>query len=94
MCMMEKDSDKLQTTEEKLDALLLHVKNLDRRDRMRTIWGTMRSIIGLLPLLLLLGSLWYVYHNSDRMLRDILTQTMQQVSSGDLQRLLQKYMQP
>ena len=47
------------TTDEKLDEIILHLKRMDKRDRMR-MWGsTLHTIITLIPLVLLVVSSWY-----------------------------------
>ena len=57
--------------EEKLDAIVLHLEHLDRRDRIRTIGGVFRGILALIPLVLLLWSSWYFAENSDEIMKKI-----------------------
>lgn len=63
-----------KTIDQKLDLIVKHLEHLDRRDRVRMIGGTIRSILGLIPLLLLLGSIWYLYRHGDEFMKDILKQ--------------------
>lgn len=59
------------TTEEKLDEIILHLKHLDKRDRTRMIWSTVKSVLTLIPLFLLLGSSWYFITHWDDLLKQI-----------------------
>jgi hypothetical protein len=47
--------------EERLDLILEYMHRFERRDRWRTIGSTIRNLIAIIPLLVFLGSLWYVY---------------------------------
>lgn len=57
--------------EDKLDVIIRHLERIDNRDRLRMYGGLVRSILGFIPTLLLLGSLWYVYSKGDELLRKI-----------------------
>ena len=57
--------------DDKLEDILQCLERMDRRDRMRTIGGTIRSLLHLIPLLLILWSTWYFYEHSDEVLRTI-----------------------
>ena len=50
-----------QRVEDKLDRIAEYLHHLDRRDRMRTITGMIQWSISLIPMILFLISLWYVY---------------------------------
>lgn len=53
---------------------------MDRRDRLRTIGGFFRGIIGLLPIILVLASAWYVYQNSDKLLKQVTEEAAKQAA--------------
>ncbi len=54
--------------EAKLDEIILHLQRLDKRDKWRTVGGSIRTAITLIPLILLLGSAWYfVQHGAEFM---------------------------
>ena len=66
------------TAEERLDEIALYLHRIDRRDRIRTIGGTIRSIIALIPLLLFLFSAWYIYANGTSLLQMITEEAAKQ----------------
>lgn len=54
-----------ETVEQKLDRIAESLHRLDRRDRARTVWMTIRSIIGMIPLLAIIGGGIYFYLRGD-----------------------------
>lgn len=64
---------------EKIDEISLHLKNLDRRDRMRTWGGFVRGIISLIPIVLLVLGAWYAYSNIDELITRITSETTRQM---------------
>jgi len=87
--------------EEKLDEIVLHLKRLDRRDRMRTIGGFIRGFLALIPLLLLLWSVWYFVQHGDEIMKKIADQAAssaaeftQQKGQGLLDQLKKEYSFP
>ena len=56
---------------DKLDQILTHLQNLDRRDRLRTWGGFFRGIIGLIPAIAFLWGIWYFYQHGDEVLAKI-----------------------
>ncbi len=68
------------STEDKLDAILFHLERLDRRDRLRTIGAFFRSIITIVPVLLLLWASWYFAQHSQEIMTQIATITAQQAA--------------
>jgi hypothetical protein len=63
-----------------LAEMLEHVRNLDRRDRLRTWWGTLHTTLTMIPLLLFLGGAWYLYANIDGLARRAAEQAMRAAS--------------
>lgn len=65
------NGDKPLTSEQKMDEILFHLKRLDHRDAIR-MWGSfVRGLLTVIPLLFLLGSLWYLYVNKDVLIKNI-----------------------
>lgn len=60
--------------EAKLDEILVHLRNLDKRDRLRTWGGTIKGILSLIPLIVFVWSLWYFYAHGDELLSQIATE--------------------
>lgn len=55
--------------EAKLDEIIDHLRRMDKRDRAR-MWGsTVRSVIHLIPIIILLWSLWFAYAHWDELLK-------------------------
>lgn len=94
---MPRMSDK--STEELLEMILYYLQRMEKRDKWRTVGGTIRSIINLIPIVILIVSTWYLYAHGEEMIR-LITKTMtqqmtslvptpeqiQQMMSGGLQR--------
>ena len=81
---------------QRIDDIALHLKNLDRRDRTRMIWGTIRSAIGFgMFLVALLGS-WYVVDHLGEIMKLVLqesakqTQEMMKSGSNDFLKQMQQ----
>ncbi|MBU2213608.1 hypothetical protein KKC44_02485 [Patescibacteria group bacterium] len=69
-----------KNTEEKLDAILGHLAAMDRRDRLRTIGGFIKSIITIIPVIILVASVWYAYKYGDQLLEKIAQQAAKQAA--------------
>lgn len=81
------------TTDQKMDLIVKHLERLDKRDRLRMIGGTIRSIIGLIPLLLLLGSIWYLYQHGDQFMKDLLKKSAKDAAGQNtLMQVYNEYM--
>lgn len=68
------------TTDEKLEEIVEHLRRMDRRDRLRTFGGFFRSLLGLIPMILFVLSAWYVYQNSDKLLKQITEEAAKQAA--------------
>lgn len=55
--------------------ILYYIQRMEKRDKWRTIGGTVRSIINFIPIALLLVSTWYLYYHGDDMIK-LITKTM------------------
>ncbi len=89
--------EETKTTDEKLGAILEHLKNLDRRDRWRTWGGFFRGLISIIPVIVLLWSVWYTIQHGQELLEMITKQAAKQAaeaaagSAGNLQEQFQEY---
>ncbi len=80
--------------EQKLDIIVACLDRMDRRDRLRT-WGAfVRGILGLIPLLFFLFSIWYIAKHGDELLIKITQEAARQAAimteqqgSGMMQRI-------
>lgn len=57
--------------EAKLDEVVEHLRRLDRRDRLRTIGGFVRSLFAIIPLIFFLWSAWYLVQHGDELMKKI-----------------------
>ncbi len=57
-----------------LKDILLHLERMDKRDKLRTWGGFVRSMIAMIPLILTVWGIWYFYANMDKILSDITEQ--------------------
>ena len=66
--------------EDKLDAILLHLEHLDRRDRLRTWGGLIRSLIVVIPTLVFLWGTWYAATHADEIIKKIAEESAKQAA--------------
>ena len=59
-----------ESIEQKLDRIAESLSRLDRRDKIRTSWMTIRSIISIIPLLAIIGGALYLYWKWDDLLQN------------------------
>ena len=86
----------MTTTEEKLDRIVAHLDRMDRRDRLR-MWGSVvHGILGFIPTLILLGTVWYVYSNASNLLTTMASEAAKQAavySESSFTKQFQQYFQ-
>lgn len=70
-----------KTTEELLEMILYYIQRMEKRDKWRTIGGTIRSLINLIPIILLILSTWYFYQHGDEFIKMITKSMTEQMSS-------------
>jgi hypothetical protein len=70
----------LASTADKLDAILHHLERLDKRDRLRTWGGFVRSILGLIPTAILLLGAWYLYAHGDDLIVRLMKEATKQAA--------------
>ncbi|MEK7563295.1 MAG: hypothetical protein AAB544_02790 [Patescibacteria group bacterium] len=70
---MQKPPQKPTTNsaEQKLDRIVDILEHMNKRDKMRTWGGFVRSIIHFIPLIILIWSVWFTYAHWDEMLLEI-----------------------
>jgi hypothetical protein len=61
-------------TEEKLDEIVSCLRRMDKRDKLRTIGGFIRGLFSLIPIVVLLGSLWYFASHGEELMKMIANQ--------------------
>jgi hypothetical protein len=66
------------TTEELLAEMLEHMRRMDRRDRLRTMGGTFKGILSLIPMVLFLWSAWYFYAHGEELMQKFTEQATNQ----------------
>ena len=84
-----------QGVEEKLDLIIEYLRRNDRRERWRVIGGTIRSIISILPILLVLWFAWYLQWHGKELLQNLtisMAKNMSVFSEGNTNRLLQEFL--
>lgn len=82
------------TTDEKLQQIVQHLERMDKRDRLRTYGGFVRSILGLIPLAILLGTVWYGYNHADDLLQKITEQAAKQaaaITTGNTNKMINSF---
>lgn len=95
--MPDSQPPKTRTTEEKLDLIVEYLHRMDRRDRLRTIGGTFRGILSIIPIAFFLFSIWYLYAHGQEVLQMISDEAAKSVirlnpANTDMFRQLQQYM--
>ena len=76
---MAKKGDDL-TTDEKLDLIVGYLHRMDKRDRLRMVGGFFRGLIGILPVIILLVSVYYFYINGDQLIEKISSSAAEQAA--------------
>ena len=64
----------------KLDQIVEYLHRMDRRDRLRTLGGFLRGVIGLIPIVITLAGAWYLYKHGDELLLKITKQAAEQAA--------------
>lgn len=69
------------SVEEQLDAIVEYLRRMDKRDRLRTWGGFFKGILGLIPIAVLLLSIWYFYEYGDELITKITQQAAKEAAS-------------
>lgn len=79
----------------KMDEIITCLQRMDKRDRLRTIGGFIRGLLGLIPLIVLLWSLWYFASHGEELMKMIANQAASsaaQYTQGQSQGLVEQLM--
>jgi cadmium resistance protein CadD (predicted permease) len=79
--MPKKKTDDKLTTDDKLDIIVEFLRRMDKRDRLRIWGGFFRGLLGLIPLAVMLFSVWYVYEHGDELLQKITQQAAKEAAA-------------
>ncbi|MBT4120179.1 MAG: hypothetical protein HOG89_02765 [Candidatus Peribacter sp.] len=58
-------------SEDKLDQIIEHLQNIDRRDKLRMRAGFIKGLIGIIPGIAFIVGLWYFYNHGDEVMARI-----------------------
>lgn len=84
------------SVEDKLDEILAFMHRAERRDRIRTVGSTIKGVLSIIPIAVLLGSLWYFYENGEEVMNTLMDKTIQKSAEYSQESLLDQlegYMQ-
>lgn len=84
-----------QDISQKLDTIIWYLHVINRRDRARYYGGILHSLIALIPMLFFLWSAWYIYQNGEKLLTQIVGETVRQtttMSTNGMENLLRNFM--
>jgi hypothetical protein len=73
--------EKILTDSQTLEQILVHLERMDRRDRLRTVGGFVRTIISLVPMVIFLASMWYVYKHTDELITKVSQEAAKQAAA-------------
>jgi|TARA_B100001971_G_C17865071_1_gene370267 hypothetical protein len=91
----KKKEESTLTTDDKLDIIVEFLRRMDKRDRLRTWGGFFKGLIGLIPIVVMLGSIWYVYEHGEELLQKITQQAAKEAaamtsdSAGDIMKQIE-----
>lgn len=69
------------TPDDKLSIIISYLDHMNRRDKLRTAGGFVRSLISIIPIIILVWSAWYFYGHSDELITKITEQAAKQAAS-------------
>ena len=98
-CMSNPSAPVSPSTDQKLDQIVAILEHMNKRDRLRTWGGFVRSLLHLIPLILIIWSTWYAYAHWDELLKEISkaaaesSAAVMQNQGGDFSKQLQEQMQ-
>lgn len=76
--------------QEKLDMILIYLHRMDKRDRLRMLGSTFRGLLGLIPLALLLLSVWYFYAHGEEFMEQITKEAVRQSAAYTQDNLMEQ----
>ncbi|MDD5041553.1 MAG: hypothetical protein PHX87_04350 [Candidatus Peribacteraceae bacterium] len=78
--------------QDKLEQILVILKRMDRRDRLRTIGGFVRTIIGFVPIAIVVFFTWYTIKYGDQLLQKITSMAAEQAGKVAQQNAVSDFM--
>jgi hypothetical protein len=96
---MPKLSPPHSSTDQKLDRIIDILELMNKRDKLRTWGGFVRSLLHLIPLILVLWSAWFAYAHWEELLKQISrsaaesSAAVMQSQGNDFNKQLQEQMQ-
>ncbi|HVW66831.1 MAG TPA: hypothetical protein VHA78_03815 [Candidatus Peribacteraceae bacterium] len=86
-------TDSSPTADEKLDQIVEYLRQMNNRDRLRTIGGTFRGLLALIPLLIFLWSVWYFYLHGTEIIKMITDESVKSAATYSQQGLMDQMTQ-
>ncbi len=84
------------THEEKLDLIVHYLHQMNSRDRLRTVGGFFKTLIGFIPIIIVVWSTWYFYKHGAEVMEQITKEAVKQsaeYSQESLMDQLEQYIQ-
>lgn len=76
----------MATSEDKIDIIIQHLENIDRRDKLRMRAGFIKGLISIIPTIAFIAGIWYFYQYGDEVMAKIAKtaaeQAMEATKSG------------
>jgi|CXWL01.1.fsa_nt_gi hypothetical protein len=69
------------TTDDKLDLIVMYLHRMDKRDHLRTIGGTIKGLLSLIPVLLVIWSAIYFYQHGAEVIKQITDESVKSAAS-------------
>lgn len=69
------------TTDDKLDLIVMYLHRMDKRDRLRTIGGTIKGFLSVIPVLLVIWSAIYFYQHGAEVIKQITDESVKSAAS-------------
>lgn len=74
--------DHLTNIDAKLSAIMASLDAINRRDRLRTVGGFFRGLIGIIPIAILVWSTWYFIYHGEELMNRITRQAAEQAQQS------------
>jgi len=81
MFKKKKEEPSKPTTDDKLDIIIGFLRRMDKRDRLRMWGGFFKGMLALIPLIIMLASIWYVFAHGDELLQKITQQAAREAAT-------------